>query len=54
MTALSMQCIGIDFLVQFFENNFCVPDLRLVKVYTAGRAARARVQWYMVLLGADQ
>ena len=29
-------------------------DLRIVKPYTAERAARARVQWYMVLLCADQ
>ena len=29
-------------------------DLRIVKPYTAGRAARARCQWYMVLLCADQ
>ena len=28
--------------VQFFGNNFCVFDLRLVKPYTAGRG------WYWV------
>ena len=36
------------------HTNFFLTDLRIVKPYTAGRAARARVQWYMVSLCADQ
>ena len=36
------------------HTNFFLLDLRIVKPYTAERAARARVQWYMVLLCADQ
>ena len=36
------------------HTNFFPLDLRIVKPYTAERAARARVQWYMVLLCADQ